>query len=154
MRGWHAWARPHGRIVVRPCVFSLSVLYRHGNFCRAQRTPTAKCPRTAFSSLLATRYLSHSWFISTSGNARHNCRAGAPERANHALPSTLFSLLSLKKDIPGPFVSIRGSIIPPFVPFVLFVVQPHSMDAWQNCRAGAPTRAIHALPSSPSSLFP
>ena len=57
-----------------------------------------------------------------------------------------------------PFVSIRGSIrgsiIPPFVSFVCFVVHPYPMDAWQNCRAGAPTRAIHALPSSPSSLFP
>ena len=35
-----------------------------------------------------------------------------------------------------------------------FVVLPTQMDAWQNCRAGAPTRAIHALPSPPSSLFP
>ena len=53
-----------------------------------------------------------------------------------------------------PFVSLRGSIIPPFVSFVCFVVHPYPMDAWQNCRAGAPTRTIHALPSSPSSLFP
>ena len=35
-----------------------------------------------------------------------------------------------------------------------FVVLPTQMDAWQNCRAGAPTRAIHALPSPPSSLLP
>ena len=34
------------------------------------------------------------WFISTSGDARRNRRAGAPKRANHALPSPPSSLLS------------------------------------------------------------
>ena len=49
-------------------------------------------------------------------DARRNCRAGAPERANHAPPSPLSSLIST--------CPIRGSIIPPFVYFVYFVVHP------------------------------
>ena len=53
----------------------------------------------------------------------------------------------MKKDIRGPLVSIRGSIIPPFVYFVYFVVSflPYTGSARRNCRAGAPTRANHAL---------
>ena len=53
----------------------------------------------------------------------------------------------MKKDIRGPFVSIRGSIIPPFVYFVYFVVSflPYTGNARRNCRAGAPTRANPAL---------
>ena len=53
----------------------------------------------------------------------------------------------MKKDIRGPLVSIRGSIIPPFVYFVYFVVSflPYTGSARWNCRAGAPTRANHAL---------
>ena len=96
----------------------------------------------------------------THRNARRNCRAGAPKRANHALLSPPYSLLatcpirgssppqathgaiavrarpsaptthcfllptlySLLKKYSCPFVSIRGSIICPFVVFVVFVV--------------------------------
>ena len=47
-------------------------------------TPTAKCPRTIFFSLLPPPY---------SRNARRLCRAGAPERAIHALLPPLSSLL-------------------------------------------------------------
>ena len=68
----------------------------------------ARQPRTTFSSLLSTLYLPHSWFKNvfrvfrgfrgflppTSGDARRNRRAGAPKRANHALPSPPFSLIS------------------------------------------------------------
>ena len=68
----------------------------------------ARQPRTTFSSLLSTLYLPHSWFknvfrvfrvfrgfpTSASGDARRNRRAGAPKRANHALPSPHSSLLS------------------------------------------------------------
>ena len=31
MRGWRAWARPHGHSAVRPCVNLFPVLYPHGN---------------------------------------------------------------------------------------------------------------------------
>ena len=34
---------------------------------------------------------------------------GIPLQSVHALPSLLFSLLPMKEDIRGPFVSIRGS---------------------------------------------
>ena len=94
---------------------------------------------------------------------------GAPKRASHALPSPPSSLFPT-------FVSIRGSIIPPFVLFVLFVVSSSSMDGRAQARQprtifssllpiphygsrgnpavrGAPKRASHALPSPPSSLF-
>ena len=86
---------------------------------RAAKSPCgraqARQSRTTFSSLLPFPYeikifvsiRVHSWFknvfrvfrvfrgfpTSTSGDARRNRRAGAPKRANHALPSTLFSLL-------------------------------------------------------------
>ena len=45
---------------------------------------------------------------------------GSPLQSDHALPSTFFSLFPIKKI----FVPIRGSIIPPFVYFVFFVVHP------------------------------
>ena len=47
-------------------------------------TPTAKCPRTIFFSLLPPPY---------SRNTRRLCRAGAPERAIHALLPPFSSLL-------------------------------------------------------------
>ncbi len=52
---------------------------------------------------------------------------GAPKRASHALPSPPSSLFPT-------FVSIRGSIIPPFVLFVLFVVSSSSMDGRAQAR--------------------
>ena len=58
-------------------------------------------------------------------------------RAHARHPRTAFSSL-----LPIPYEKLA------------FVVLPTRMDAWQNCRAGAPTRAIHALPSPPSSLLP
>ena len=72
-------------------------------------------------------------FVSIRGSfsprdARQKCRAGAPTRANHALPSALSSLLS--------------------------TLGYSSTVARQNCRAGAHTRANHALPSTLSSLLP
>ena len=64
---------------------------------RAAKSPCgraqARQPRTTFYPLLPTLYLPHSWFISTSGDARRNRRAGAPKRANHALPSSLYPLI-------------------------------------------------------------
>ncbi len=57
-------------------------------------TPTAKCPRTIFFSLLPPPY---------SRNTRQLCRAGAPERAIHALFPPLSSLLStLHFSLPSP----------------------------------------------------
>ena len=83
------------------------------------------------------------------GNARHNCRAGAPKRANHALPSTHSSLLSTCpirvhswfKNVFRVLRVFRGFLPPP------------SGDARRNRRAGAPKRANHALPSPLSSLL-
>ena len=72
--------------------------------------------------------------LPTQMDAWQNCRAGAPTRAIHALPSPLSSLFPM------------GNWHSWFI--------PSSMDARRICRAGAPTRAIHALPSPPSSLFP
>ena len=53
-----------------------------------------------------------------------------------------------------PFVSIRGSIIPPFVYFVYFVVHSLLNIRAAEARAGAPKRASHALLSSLFSLLP
>ena len=74
-----------------------------------------------------------SWFIPSSTYARRKRRAGAPS-THYFLP--------YEKTIRVPFVSIRGSIIPPFVYFVV-----HSL---LNIRAAEATRgrAIHALLSS------
>ena len=57
--GRSAWLARLGapRTAIPPCVpyVSLSVLYLRG-ICRAQRQPTAKCPRTSLSFLLPTLY--------------------------------------------------------------------------------------------------
>ena len=100
---------------------------------------------------------------------------GSPLQSVHALPSPFFSLLTTLEAhcivsthylllsspfslLSCPLVSISGSIIIPFVYFVFFVVFPppssYSEDAWRNRRAGAPKRAIHALPSPFFSLLP
>ena len=79
---------------------------------RAAESPCGRAqahqPRTTFFSLLSTLYLPHSWFYylpfrvfrvfrgflpPTSGDARRNRRAGAPKRANHALPSSPYPLI-------------------------------------------------------------
>ena len=65
---------------------------------------------------------------------------GAPKRASHALPSPPSSLFPT-------FVSIRGSIIPPFVLFVLFVVSSSSMDG--RAQARQPRTAFSFLLPSP-----
>ena len=106
--------------------------------------------------------------------------AGALGRASmeaHCKVTTHFSLLSSPYSLLScPFVSIRGSIIPPFVLFALFVVSSSSMDGRAQARQprtalssllpiphygshgdsavrGAPKRASHALLSPPSSLI-
>ena len=92
----------------------------------------------------------HSWFISTSGDARRNRRAGAPKRANHALPSTLSSLLSTCS------IRVHSWFKNVFRVFRVFrgFLSSTSGDARRNRRAGAPKRANHALPSTLSSLLP
>ena len=60
---------------------------------------------------------------------------------------------SLEKDIRGPFVSIRGSIICPFVFFVVSVL-PYTRDARRFCRAGRaharqPRTALFSLLPTP-----
>ena len=80
----------------------------------------ARHPRTTFSILLPSPYLR---------------------------PSTHYPLLSSPSSLLScPFVSIRGSVIIPFVLFVLFVV-PFLLD-------GSPLQSVHALPSPFFSLFP
>ena len=149
VRGWRAWARPHGDSAVRRLCESLCPLYWRGGyrqtergvrgwrawarrlsvnptlpstarqFCRAQRTPTAKCPRTTFSPLLPTLYkkifVVHScpfvvlpsspcslltiscvsWFHSTQatrGGTAARARPSAPT-THYFLPSPPYSLL-------------------------------------------------------------
>ena len=108
-------------------------------------------------------------FVSISGSfpsmdARRNCRAGALERAIHALPSPFSSLLptleahckvsthyfllsSPSSLLSCPFVSISGSIIIPFVLFVLFVVPSSLTEA--HCKVST----HYLLPSPPFSLL-
>ena len=73
-------------------------------------------------------------------------RAGAPTRANHALPSPLFFPLPLKKQCAsverGRRRAGRGQR------------RIHTGIARRFCRAGAPTRANHALPSPLFFLLP
>ena len=102
----------------------------------------------------------HSWFSPSQWT-----RGGTAARARPSAPSTHYLLLSSPYSLLScPFVSIRGSEF--FVSFVSFVVQSirahscpfvvlsFSMDARRNRRAGAPKRAIHALPSPFFSLLP
>ena len=80
----------------------------------------------------------------TRGETATRARPRAPSK-HYPLPSSPFSLLS-------PLV------IQLFVPFRVFRGSPppssYSEDAWRNRRAGAPKRAIHALPSTFFSLLP
>ena len=69
---------------------------------------------------------------------------GRPLQSDHALLSPLFSLLSTHHFV------VQNRF---FVCFVFFVVSFHSGDARRNRRAGAPTRANHALPSPLFSLL-
>ena len=73
----------------------------------------------------------HSWFSLLKWT-----RGRTAARARPRAPSSHYLLLSI------PYEKLA------------FVVLPTQMDAWQNCRAGAPTRSIPAQPSPPSSLFP
>ena len=73
-------------------------------------------------------------------------RARQPRTAFSSLLPTLF-----KKDIRGPFVSIRGSIICPFVVFVVsFLNVRTAIFAVLN---GSPLHSDHALLSTLSSLL-
>ena len=169
----HCFLLPTRYSLLVPFVVHLHLRQRTAQLpCRRAR---ARQPRTTFYPLLPTLFKKNirvhscpfvvllsalswfSWFswFPSSMYARHDCRAGAPERANHALPSTLFSLLSFKKDIRGPFVSIRGSIIPPFVYFVYFVVHPflNVRTAIFAVLNGSPLHSDHALLSTFSSLL-
>ena len=117
-----------------------------------RRRAQARQPRTTFSSLLSTLYLPHSWFkfvfrvfrvfrgfpTSTSGDARRNRRAGALKRANHALPSPPYPLLST--------CPIRGSNLF-FVFFVCFVV---SLLPPRATHGGI---AVRARPSAPTTHY-
>ena len=75
---------------------------------------------------------------------------GSPLHSGHALPSPFFSLL--------PTVEAHCIVATHYLllssPFSLLVVLSFSMDARRNRRAGAPKRAIHALPSPFFSLLP
>ena len=81
-----------------------------------------------------------SWFIPSSTYARRKRRAGAPS-THYFLP--------YEKTIRVPFVSIRGSIIPPFVYFVYFVV--HSL---LNVRAAEATRGRAQARQPRTTFFP
>ena len=83
-----------------------------------------------------------------------NRRAGVPKRANHALLSSLFSLLSAKKYSWSIRVhSWFSPLLPtPYSPFRGFLLS-YSGDARRNRRAGAPKRANHALLSPLFSLL-
>ena len=96
--------------------------------------------------------------------ARQNCRAGAPTRAIHALHSTLFSLLptlqcaSVEHGRVAVRVESRGKVhIRSHARQSCRACRVQGKDshrgARQNCRAGAPARAIHALPSALFSLL-
>ena len=89
-------------------------------------------PRTTFSFLLPTPY------------------SGCPLHSGHALPSPFFSLLPTLEAhcIVTTHLPLLSS------PYSLLVVLSFSMDARRNRRAGAPKRAIHALPSPFFSLLP
>ena len=97
----------------------------------------------------AERISCFSWFIPSSMDARRDCRAGAPKRANHALLSTFFSLLSTF--VFFPIITIRKRPAERISCFSWFI--PSSMDARRDCRAGAPKRANHALLSTFFSLL-
>ena len=73
-------------------------------------------------------------------------------RARPRAPATHF-FLPYEKNIRVPFVSIRGSIIPPFVYFVYFVVHSLLNVRTAEWPCGRATRASHALPSTFFSLL-
>ena len=192
VRGWRAWARPHGDSAVRRLCESLPVLstgapdtVRRRGECvdgalgraRTAIPPCVACVNLSLSSLLARRIPSDgegsAWMARLGAPARRFRRA-APVCESHStlyrtaiLPcsteahckvSTHYFLpsppYSLQKNIRGPFVSIRGSPLFSLLPAHHFVVSFHSGDARRNRRAGAPKRANHALPSPLSSLLP
>ena len=71
--GWRAWARPHGRVAVRPCVFLYPL--PHGIFCRTQ-------PFGIFAVLNGSTVL----FLREKGEeGRGECVAGALGRARTAI---------------------------------------------------------------------
>ncbi len=101
------------------------------------------------------------------GIARRFCRAGAPTRANHALPSPLFFPLPLKKQCAsvkrGGCRAGRGQrkihtgIARRFCRAGRGQRRIHTGIARRLCRAihnGGPLHSVHALPSSFFSLFP
>ena len=93
-------------------------------------TPTAKCPRTIFFSLLPPPY---------SRNTRQLCRAGAPERAIHALLPPFSSLLPTPY-FGRPLQSVHA-LFPPFSSLL------PTLDA--HCKVST----HFSLPSPPSSLL-
>ena len=92
-------------------------------------------------------------------DARRNRRAGAPKRANHALPSSpFFPTFSLFWLFPTcffpifPIITVGKRPVARISCFSWFI--PSSLYARRNCRAGAPMRASHALLSTLFSLLP
>ena len=109
MRGWRAWARPHGDSAARRlCVF-LSSNRAAPAALNGSPLQSDHALLSPLFSLLSTHHfvVQNRFFVCFvffvvsfhSGDARRNRRAGAPTRANHALPSPLFSLLSAENQI-------------------------------------------------------
>ena len=151
VRGWRAWARPHGDSAVRPLCESLFSTARRipsdgeGSAWLARLGAPARRFRRASPVCESHSTLYRTAILPCSTEA--HCKVST----HYFLPSPPYSL---QKNIRGPFVSIRGSPLFSLLPAHHFVVSFHSGDARRNRRAGAPKRANHALLSPLSSLLP
>ena len=99
VRGWRAWARPHGRVAVRPCVFLYPLPHGifcrtppYGIFCRTQRKHSAFFKREGRKGWKVVR----GWraWARLVRQMRHATYNGSPLHSVHALLPPFFSLIS------------------------------------------------------------